>query len=76
MILTIITGFLTPIHDVPFTYIIKSMFGYSNFENLKSIHYISEMQPIVPASSIALLIFLVFLIEFLIFLPTKLMYNS
>lgn len=72
MILTIITGFLTPIHDVPFTYIIKSMFGYSNFENLKSIHYISEMQPIVPASSIALLIFLVFLIEFLIFLPTKL----
>ena len=71
MLIVIISGFITPIHDVPFTYIIKSMFGYSNFKSGKSMIHISEMQPIIPASSVSFLVFMVVLVEFLLFLPSK-----
>ena len=66
MLIVIISGFITPIHDVPFTYIIKSMFGYSNFKSGKSMIHISEMQPIIPASSVSFLVFMVVLVEFLL----------
>lgn len=72
MIIIILTGFLTPTHGTPFTYIIKSMFGKSNFENGLSIDYISEMQPMVPIGSIPFIVFTILLLAFLIFLPTKL----
>lgn len=76
LIITIIiicfTGLLTPIHDVPYTYIIKSMCGPSNFEGHASVDYIAEMSPIVPAYNIAIIIFLVLLVGFLAFMPTKL----
>ena len=72
MIFITITGFITPLHDVPFSYTFKSMFGHSNFGILKSIYYVNEMQPIIPANSIPFLIFTVILIEFLLVLPTKL----
>ena len=72
MLLTLFTGFITPIHNVPFTYILNSMFGNSNLGIEKSINYIIEMKPIIPASNLPFLIFIVILIEFLLFLPTKL----
>ena len=72
MIITIFSGLITPIKDVPFTYIIKSMFGHSNFGNAKSIAYISEMQHFIPIGHASFLIFIVILVEFLIFLPSKL----
>ena len=72
MIIIAFTGLLTPTHGTPYTYIIKSMFGESNFENNLSIDYILEMQPTVPISNIAFIVFTVILISFLIFLPTKL----
>ena len=72
MFLTIITGFITPIHNVPFTYLINSMFGHSNFENLKSIDYVSEMKPLIPANNLSFLVFAIILVELLLFIPTKL----
>lgn len=66
------TGLITPIQGTPYTYIIKSMFGESNFENEASINYIMEMQPIIPAYSESLMVFLIILLAFLIFMPTKL----
>lgn len=72
MIIVALTGLLTPIHGTPYTYIIKSMFGPTNFENNLSIDYIQEMQPIIPATSIGLMVFIILLAGFLIFLPTKL----
>lgn len=72
MIIVLLTGFLTPIHGVPYTYIVKSMFGPSNFEHNLSIDYIQEMQPVIIISSIGLIVFMILFIGFLIFLPTKL----
>ena len=72
MIIIILTGFLTPTHGTPYTYIIKSMFGESNFENSLSIDYINEMQPIVPIANLAFITFTIVLLAFLVFLPTKL----
>lgn len=66
------TGLITPIHDTPYTYVIKSMFGESNFENNASVDFIMEMQPITPAYSTNLVVFLIILLAFLIFMPTKL----
>lgn len=66
------TGLITPIHDTPYTYVIKSMFGESNFENNASVDFIMEMQPITPAYSTDLVVFLIILLAFLIFMPTKL----
>lgn len=72
LIIISLTGLITPIHGTPYTYIIKSMLGPSNFEDNASIDFIAEMQPIVPANSIALIVFLILLIGFLTFMPTKL----
>lgn len=66
------TGLITPIHDTPYTYVIKSMFGESNFENNASVDFIMEMQPITPVYSTNLVVFLIILLAFLIFMPTKL----
>ena len=71
-ILIALTGLLTPIHGTPYTYIIKSMFGPSNFENTLSIDYINEMQPIIPISNLGFMVYTAVLITFLTFLPTKL----
>lgn len=72
MIIISLTGLLTPTHGTPYTYIIKSMFGESNFENNRSIDYIIEMQPTVPMTNLAFIAFTVILLSFLTFLPTKL----
>ncbi len=72
LIIVSLTGLLTPIHGTPYTYIIKSMLGPSNFENNASIDFIAEMQPIVPANNIALIVFSILFIAFLTFMPTKL----
>lgn len=48
------------------------MFGESNFENNASVDFIMEMQPITPAYSTDLVVFLIILLAFLIFMPTKL----
>lgn len=65
------TGLLTPIHGTPYTYIIKSMFGPSNFENASSINYINEMKPLVPISNLGFIVFSIILITFLTFVPSK-----
>ena len=71
MIIVSLTGLLTPTHGTPYTYIIKSMFGESNFEGNLSIDYINEMQPIIPLAHLSFIVFTVLLLAFLIFLPTK-----
>lgn len=71
LIIVSLTGLITPIHDTPYTYILKSMFGESNFENNASIDYIAEMQPTVVISSLPFVAFTILLLAFLIFLPTK-----
>lgn len=72
LIIILFTGLLTPIKDVPFTYIIHSMFGESNFGDSPSIDYVIEMQPIIPANNLEFLVFLSLFIALLAFLPTKL----
>lgn len=72
LIIISLTGLITPIHGTPYTYIIKSMLGPSNFENNASIDFIAEMQPVVPANNIALIVFFILFIGFLAFMPTKL----
>ena len=72
MIIISLTGFITPIHGTPYTYIFKSMFGPSNFENgIISINYINEMQPVIPLSNLAFLLFTILFIAVLAFLPSK-----
>lgn len=67
MVIIALTGLLTPIHDVPYTYILNSMLGPSNIENHASIDFIAEMQPIIPATSMKFIIFSALLIGFLLF---------
>ena len=71
---TALTGLLTPIHNVPYTYIIKSMFGPSNFDKagVRSIDFIAEMKPLISITNTSYIIFLIIFISFLLFLPTKL----
>ena len=72
LLMVSLTGLITPIHGTPYTYIINSMFGESNFENgLASIDYIVEMQPIIPITNIAFITFSIILFAFMIFLPSK-----
>lgn len=71
MIIVALTGLLTPTHGTPYTYIIKSMFGESNFDKGLSIDYISEMQPVAPIGNLAFIVFTVIFLAFLAFLPTK-----
>ena len=72
LVLISLTGLLTPTHGTPYTYIIKSMFGKSNFDIGISTDYILEMQPIIPISNLAFMTFTIILVTFLAFLPTKL----
>lgn len=72
MIIVAFTGLITPIQGTPYTYIIKSMFGPSNFENAISINYINEMQALVPIESLGFIVFSVVILGFLIFVPSKL----
>ena len=66
------TGLLTPIKDVPYTYILKSMFGKSNFENTASMSYVSEMQPLTPIYRTDFCVFTIIFFAFFTFMPTKL----
>ena len=68
----LLTGLLTPIHKTPYTYIIKSMFGQSNFDTNISSDYVLEMQPIIPISNLGFMTFTIILLTFLTFLPTRL----
>ena len=72
MILISLTGLLTPTHGTPYTYIIKSMFGKSNFDTGLSADYVLEMQPIIPISNLGFMTFTIILLTFLAFIPTKL----
>lgn len=66
------TGLLTPIHKVPYTYIINSMFGKSNFGTNYSVDFIQEMQPIIPASNLGFLCFTMLIVIFVSSNLTKL----
>ncbi len=65
------TGLITPIHDVPYTYILKSMLGDSQIPNHASIDYILEMQPTVIATSLPMIIFMISFTTLFAFMPTK-----
>ena len=72
LIVVSITGLITPIKDVPYTYIIKSMVGKSNFENgEKSIEFISEMSALVPIVNTSFIVFTILFIAIFGFLPVK-----
>lgn len=71
MIIIAFSGLVTPIHDTPYSYILDSMFGYSNFGNEKSIAYVEEMKPIVLSRHIELACFILFFIVLLAIPITK-----
>lgn len=71
-ILLALTGLITPIHGTPYTYIIKSMFGTSNFGALRSYDHIAEMQATMPFANLPFLAFMITIIAFLAFVPSKL----
>lgn len=71
MILILFSGLLTPIHDTPYTYILDSMFGHSNFGDEKSIAYVEEMKPIILSRHIELSCFVLALIVLLAVPVTK-----
>ena len=70
-IITCFTGLITPIHDVPYTYIINSMLGKSNLGNHLSIDYIQEMQSLIPISNYCFIGFSIIFFSTFTFLPTK-----
>ena len=65
------TGLITPIHDVPYTYILKSMLGKSNIENHLSIDFVQEMQALVPIACPSFIAFIIIFFAAFTFLPTK-----
>ena len=71
-ILLALTGLITPIHGTPYTYIVKSMFGPSNFGEMRSYDHIAEMQPTIPLANIAFLTFTITIVCFIAFVPSKL----
>ena len=71
-ILLSLTGLITPIHGTPYTYIIKSMYGPSNFGTLRSYDHINEMQATIPFNNLAFLAFMITTISFIAFVPSKL----
>ena len=71
-ILLALTGLITPIHGTPYTYIVKSMFGLSNFGEMRSYDHIAEMQPTIPLANIAFLTFTITITCFIAFVPSKL----
>lgn len=71
-ILICLTGLITPIKDVPYTYTLKSMFGNSNLSNgLSAIDYINEMQPLVPIKDFTFIVFTLLFLGSLIIFPIK-----
>lgn len=72
-LIVLLTGFLTPIHGVPYTYTLKSMLGPNNFaiNEGKSLDYIMEMKPLVSLSSLPYIVFMIMFVSFLLFVPTK-----
>jgi len=64
MIICIFTGLLTPLGDVPYTYLVKTMQGNTT-------HNISEHQPLVLINNRTMLITFIVYILFLIFTDTK-----
>lgn len=64
MIICIFTGLLTPIKDVPYTYLIKTMQGNST-------QNISEHLPLTLADNINYAVVLIFFLAILIFTDTK-----
>ena len=71
-ILLSLTGLITPIHGTPYTYIIKSMYGPSNFGTLRSYDHVNEMQATIPFNNLAFLAFIITTISFIAFVPSKL----
>lgn len=71
MLIVALTGLITPIGNTPYTYILNSMFGQSNFENALSIDYIQEMSALVPLKNLAFVVFSIITLSFLIFVPSK-----
>lgn len=72
MIIISLSGLITPIQGTPYTYILKSMFGQSNFEYNSSIDFINEMKPLVPVTNLSFVVFSILFIGFLAFVPSKL----
>lgn len=69
-IILLLTGLLTPIGNVPYTYIINSMFGDShlNGEHM-SVDFIGEMTPTTPILNLGMIYFCILFFGLLIFLP-------
>lgn len=70
ILIVLFTGLISPSNSTPYTYILKSMFGQSNFEGYASIDFINEMKPAILATNVTLMISLIFFIV-LFLLPTK-----
>ena len=69
-IILIFTGLITPIKDVPYTYIIKSMIGDSHMEDShKSVDYVAEMTPTTPIMNMPMIYFSIMFLGLMIFLP-------
>lgn len=64
MIICIFAGLLTPLKDVPYTYLLKTMKGNST-------HNISEHLPLTLADNINYAVVLIFFLSILIFTDTK-----
>jgi len=64
MIICVFTGFLTPLGDVPYTYLVKTMQGNSTKN-------ISEHLPLTLIDNINYMVVLVFFLSILIFTDTK-----
>lgn len=69
-IIVLFTGLLTPIGNVPYTYIINSMLGNSHMEDgHMSVDYVAEMTPTAPILHMPMIYFCLTLLGMLIFLP-------
>ncbi|WP_392552774.1 hypothetical protein RHO14_02610 [Orbus wheelerorum] len=64
LIASILTGFLTPLGDTPFTYLIKTYRGISTL-------MISEHQPLAPVKNIAFMVFILEISYLLLFTRCK-----
>lgn len=65
MLIAILTGFITTIGEVPFTYMIKQI------ENKYVSAFINEMKPLVPISDVSFMILVIIYISMLTFTDTK-----
>jgi len=65
MLITILTGFITPIGDTPFTYMIKQI------ENEIVSNYVAEMEPIKPITNAPFMAIIIIYISIISFTDTK-----